>query len=91
MRACCSTCRFASVRPAFARSSPGRVSLGRRCPARHAGSTDVLLEAIAAAHRGDVLVVDNTGRMDESCIGDLVAGEAFVAGLRGLIVWGAHP
>jgi regulator of RNase E activity RraA len=50
----------------------------------------VFLEAIAAAHRGDVLVIDNTGRMDEGCIGDLVAGEAFVAGLSGLIVWGAH-
>jgi 4-hydroxy-4-methyl-2-oxoglutarate aldolase len=63
---------------------------GPACPARHAGSTDVFLEAIAAAHRGDVLVIDNTGRMDEGCIGDLVAGEAFVAGLSGLVVWGAH-
>ncbi|HYU77352.1 MAG TPA: RraA family protein [Vicinamibacterales bacterium] len=63
---------------------------GRACPARHAGSTDVFLEAIAAAQRGDVLVIDNTGRTDEGCIGDLVAGEAHIAGLAGLIVWGAH-
>lgn len=63
---------------------------GAACPARHAGSTDVFLEAIAAASRGDVLVVDNTGRLDEGCVGDLVAGEAHVAGLSGLIIWGAH-
>jgi 4-hydroxy-4-methyl-2-oxoglutarate aldolase len=63
---------------------------GPACPARHAGSVDVFLEAIGAAHRGDVLVIDNTGRLDEGCIGDLVAGEAFVAGLAGLVVWGAH-
>jgi len=63
---------------------------GRACPARHAGSTDVFLEAIAAATPGDVLVIDNGGRLDEGCIGDLVAGEAHVAGLTGIIVWGAH-
>jgi 4-hydroxy-4-methyl-2-oxoglutarate aldolase len=63
---------------------------GRACPARHAGSTDVFLEAIDAAQPGDVLVIDNTGRRDEGCIGDLVAGEAHVAGLAGIVVWGTH-
>jgi regulator of RNase E activity RraA len=63
---------------------------GRACPAKHAGSTDVFLEAIAAAARGDVLVIDNVGRLDEGCIGDLVAGEAHVAGLAGIVVYGAH-
>jgi 4-hydroxy-4-methyl-2-oxoglutarate aldolase len=63
---------------------------GRACPARHAGSVDVFLEAIAAAAAGDVLVIDNGGRLDEGCIGDLVAGEACVAGLAGIVVWGAH-
>jgi regulator of RNase E activity RraA len=63
---------------------------GRVCPARHAGSTDVFLEGIAAAARGDVLVVDNTGRLDEGCVGDLVAGEAHVAGLAGIVIWGVH-
>lgn len=63
---------------------------GRARPARHAGSTDVFLEAIAAAAAGDVLVIDNGGRNDEGCIGDLVAGEAHVAGLGGIVVWGAH-
>jgi 4-hydroxy-4-methyl-2-oxoglutarate aldolase len=37
-----------------------------------------------------VLVIDNVGRLDEGCIGDLVAGEAHVAGLKGIVVWGAH-
>ena len=59
-------------------------------PAKHAGSTDVFLEAIAVAAPGDVLVIDNVGRLDEGCIGDLVAGEAFVAGMAGIIVYGAH-
>jgi regulator of RNase E activity RraA len=63
---------------------------GRACPARHAGSTDVFLEAIAASHPDEVLVIDNGGRLDEGCIGDLVAGEAHIAGLAGIVVWGAH-
>lgn len=63
---------------------------GPVCPAHHAGSTDVFLEAISLARRGDVLVIDNTGRLDEGCIGDLVAGEAHMAGLAGIVVWGAH-
>src|SRR5687767_3074323 len=63
---------------------------GRARPARHAGSTDVFLEAIAASTPHEVLVIDNGGRMDEGCIGDLVAGEAHVAGLAGIVVWGAH-
>ena len=50
----------------------------------------MFLEAIGTAKRGDVLVIDNVGRLDEGCIGDLVAGEAHVAGLIGVIVWGAH-
>jgi regulator of RNase E activity RraA len=37
-----------------------------------------------------VLVIDNNGRLDEGCIGDLVAGEAFVSGLAALVVDGAH-
>jgi 4-hydroxy-4-methyl-2-oxoglutarate aldolase len=63
---------------------------GRACPAKHAGSTDVFLEAIDAASAGDVLVIDNVGRLDEGCIGDLVAGEAYIAGLSGVVVYGAH-
>jgi regulator of RNase E activity RraA len=63
---------------------------GAACPARHAGSTDVFLEAIDSARPGDVLVIDNTGRRDEGCIGDLVAGEAHIAGLAGIVVWGTH-
>ena len=45
-------------------------------PARHYGSVDVFLEALSSAGPGDVLVIDNGGRTDEACIGDLVALEA---------------
>jgi 4-hydroxy-4-methyl-2-oxoglutarate aldolase len=70
--------------------SPGLRVAGPVCPAHHAGSVDVFLEAVAQASRGSVLVIDNTGRLDEGCIGDLVAGEAHAAGLAGIVVWGAH-
>lgn len=63
---------------------------GRLVPARHYGSVDIFLEAIEGAEQGDVLVIDNQGRTDEGCIGDLTALEAQGAGLAGIIVWGAH-
>jgi regulator of RNase E activity RraA len=63
---------------------------GRVCPARHAGSVDIFLEAFESAAPGDVLVVDNGGRLDEACVGDLVALEAQTAGLSGIVIWGLH-
>jgi Demethylmenaquinone methyltransferase len=42
------------------------------------------------AKKGNVLVIDNRGRLDEGCIGDLTALEAQVSGLAGIVVWGAH-
>lgn len=68
---------------------PGRLA-GRVLPAQHAGSVDVFLEAFGTAEPGDVLVVDNAGRTDEACVGDLVVLEAKAAGLAGLVVWGLH-
>lgn len=59
-------------------------------PARHYGSVDVFLEAMGAAQQGDILVIDNAGRWDEGCIGDLTALEAQASDLAGLIVWGCH-
>lgn len=69
---------------------PGSRLAGGVLPARHFGSVDVFLEAMEAAQPGDVLVIDNNGRSDEGCIGDLTAFEAQASGLAGLIVWGAH-
>jgi regulator of RNase E activity RraA len=69
---------------------PGSRVAGRACPVRHVGSVDVFLEAFETAARGDVLVVDNDGRLDESCVGDLVALEAQAAGLQGIVIWGLH-
>jgi regulator of RNase E activity RraA len=37
-----------------------------------------------------VLVVDNGGRLDEACVGDLVVLEAQSAGLEGMVIWGLH-
>jgi regulator of RNase E activity RraA len=41
-------------------------------------------------HPGDVLVVDNEGRIDEACVGDLTVMEAKAWGLAGLVVRGYH-
>jgi 4-hydroxy-4-methyl-2-oxoglutarate aldolase len=69
---------------------PGHRIAGRALPARHCGSVDVFLEALGTAEPGDVLVIDNGGRSDEACIGDLVVLEARSAGMAGLVVWGLH-
>ncbi|MFD2762961.1 RraA family protein [Micromonospora eburnea] len=68
----------------------GGRAAGRVLPARHVGSVDIFLEAIDRAVPGDVLVVDNGGRTDEACVGDLVVLEAQSAGLAGVVVWGLH-
>ena len=69
---------------------PGSRLVGRVCPARHVGSVDVFLEALDSAAPGDVLVVDNGGRLDEACVGDLVALEVQAAGLEGIVISGLH-
>jgi regulator of RNase E activity RraA len=69
---------------------PGHRIAGRALPVRHYGSVDVFLEAFEGAGQGDVLVIDNGGRLDEACVGDLAVLEAGAAGLAGLVVWGLH-
>src|SRR6266496_1193206 len=70
--------------------TPNQRLAGPALPVRHFGSVDVFLEAMQSAQPGDVLVIDNGGRLDEGCIGDLTALEAEHCGLAGIIVWGAH-
>lgn len=69
---------------------PGSRLAGRVAPARHVGSVDIFLEALEGTEPGDVLVVDNGGRLDEACVGDLVVLEAQAASLEGMVVWGLH-
>lgn len=71
------------------------MAAGMRCSGRvlaacHAGSVDVFLEALMQCERGDVLIVDNGGRLDEACVGDLVALEAHIGGLAGIVIDGLH-
>ncbi|HET9906531.1 MAG TPA: RraA family protein, partial [Anaerolineales bacterium] len=63
---------------------------GRVLPVRHYGSVDIFLEVMGNSQPGDILVIDNDGRVDEGCIGDLTALEAQATGLAGIIVWGVH-
>jgi 4-hydroxy-4-methyl-2-oxoglutarate aldolase len=58
---------------------PGKRVAGRVLPVRYYGSVDIFLEAMQTAEYGDVLVVDNAGRMD-----------AQTCGLAGMVVWGGH-
>ena len=81
---------FEIAPPGIRPVSPGLKAAGRVCPARHFGSVDVFLEAMQSASPGDVLVIDNGGRSDEGCVGDLVTIEASIFKLGGIVIWGAH-
>jgi regulator of RNase E activity RraA len=70
--------------------SPGSRVSGRALPVQHFGSVDIFLEALESAEPGDVLVIDNEGRLDEACVGDLMVLEAQGAGLAGVVIWGLH-
>ncbi|MHA2058153.1 MAG: RraA family protein [Candidatus Thorarchaeota archaeon] len=74
------------IRPVLSDSRVG----GRIFPVRHFGSVDVFLEAMNEAEEGAILVVDNNGRNDEGCIGDLIVIEATACKLGGIVIWGAH-
>lgn len=72
------------------RLMPGEPICGPAVPVRHFGSVDVFLEALTDAPAGGVLVIDNGGRDDEACIGDLTAAEFKLAGMAGVVLWGFH-
>lgn len=76
----------ATLRPLI----PDSAFSGPARPVTHVGSVDVLLEVIGESEPGDVLVIDNGGRTDEACIGDLLVAEAALAGIAGIVLWGAH-
>ena len=68
----------------------GTPVMGPAIPVTHLGSVDVFLEVINGAEPGSVLVIDNGGRRDEACIGDLIALEAKLANIVAIVVWGCH-
>ena len=70
--------------------TPGVTFHGPARPITHLGSVDVLLETIDDAPAGSVMVIDNGGRHDEACVGDLIVLEAQLAGLSAMIIWGRH-
>ncbi|GAA3748210.1 demethylmenaquinone methyltransferase [Leifsonia bigeumensis] len=76
----------ASLRPLL----PGRIFAGPSMPVTHLGSVDVILETIDDSPAGGVLVIDNGGRDDEACVGDLIVLEAKLAALAGVVIWGRH-
>jgi 4-hydroxy-4-methyl-2-oxoglutarate aldolase len=76
----------AGIRPL----TPNQRLAGPALPVRHLGSVDIFLETLQGAQPGRVLVIDNGGRLDEGCIGDLIALESQNCGLAGIVIWGAH-
>jgi 4-hydroxy-4-methyl-2-oxoglutarate aldolase len=79
------------IAPSGIRSLPsGSRIAGHVLPVRHYGSVDIFFDAMATARPGDILVIDNGGRTDEGCIGDLTVLEAQACGLAGMVVWGCH-
>jgi 4-hydroxy-4-methyl-2-oxoglutarate aldolase len=69
---------------------PGWKIAGSAIGVKHFGSVDVFIETIHSAKSGDILIIDNEGRTDEGCIGDLTVLDALNAKMRGIVVWGAH-
>jgi 4-hydroxy-4-methyl-2-oxoglutarate aldolase len=69
---------------------PAWRAFGPARPVLHVGSVDAFLEACQELRPGDVLVVDDRGRTDRACIGDLTALEVKGAGGGGMVVWGCH-
>jgi len=59
-------------------------------PVRHYGSVDIFLEALEQSAPGEVMVIDNAGRQDEACVGDLIVLECKLAALAGMVIWGLH-
>jgi regulator of RNase E activity RraA len=76
----------AALRPLL----PAATFAGPAMPVTHLGSVDVILETIDDSPVGGVLVIDNGGREDEACVGDLIVLEAKLAGLAGVVIWGRH-
>ena len=88
-------CLRTNVPVRFAPSTIRPISSGMHCfglarPVRHVGSIDIFLEAFESCRPGDVLVIDNGGRLDEACIGDIIVLEGKAAGIAGFVVWGLH-
>lgn len=53
------------------------------------GKTHLGIKAIEAAEPGDVVLIDNGGRLDTSCWGGILATGATMKGLSGVVVDGA--
>jgi len=82
--------RAAALAPLARANMPSMVVAGPVLPVRHAGSVDVFFEALHGAAPGQVLCIDNGGRMDEGCIGDLTVLEAAHRKCAAVAVDGCH-
>jgi regulator of RNase E activity RraA len=53
------------------------------------GKTHLGVKAIEAAEKGDIIVIDNGGRIDTSCFGGILANGSSCKGLAGVVIDGA--
>lgn len=82
--------RAAPLVPLVRANMPSLIVAGPVLPVRHAGSVDVFFEALQEAPAGRVLCIDNGGRLDEGCIGDLTVLEAMHRRCAAVAVDGCH-
>lgn len=76
--------------PAIKSLIKGTKIAGFITPVKHTGSVDVFFKVLESCEPGNILYIDNQGRTDEACIGDLTVLEVKNAGLIGMVVWGLH-
>lgn len=69
---------------------PAHRVVGLALPGRVEGTPRALLALLAEARGGEVLVIDNDGRTDEACVGDVMAARCRDAGLSAIVAWGMH-
>jgi 4-hydroxy-4-methyl-2-oxoglutarate aldolase len=69
---------------------PGSKLAGPASPVVLDGHAHRVLEGIYRSDAGAVLVLDDKGRADEACFGDLAAYESRSQGLSGVVIWGRH-
>ncbi|HHH82241.1 MAG TPA: RraA family protein [Chloroflexi bacterium] len=82
--------KFGCAQPGSRAVTQGRKLAARVVPVRHFGSVEIFLRVLNEYESGGALVIDNDGRMEEGCVGDLIAHEVAAAGWAGIAIWGAH-
>lgn len=83
-----STCGIRPMRECWRKIVGPAVTMRMTAAGETPQKTHLGMNAIAAAKAGDVIVIDNGGRMDTSCWGGILANSAKVKGVAGTVIDG---